>query len=63
MINLAQAGVTSKIEQYEQNFEDLKKRFTRQEIMQIDIRLLRCLEGIQSIKSVLTQIQSDSKCA
>ncbi|KAF7971792.1 hypothetical protein HWV62_19925 [Athelia sp. TMB] len=60
MINLAQAGVTSKIEQYEQNFEELKKRFTRQEIMQIDIRLLRCLEGIQSIQNVLTQIQSDT---
>ena len=63
MVSLAQAGTMSKIQQYENGFKELKKRFIGQEIVQIDIRLLRCLEEITEIQNVLHQIQSDSRCA
>ena len=63
MISPAQAGVMSKIQQYEEKFKELQYRFMRQETIEIDIRLLRCLKKIENIEIVLNQIQSDSKCA
>ena len=57
------AGVELKIQQYEEKFKEIKTRFNERGIVQIDIMLLRCLEQVQSIQSVINRVQSQSEWA
>ncbi|KAF7971296.1 hypothetical protein HWV62_21452 [Athelia sp. TMB] len=58
LFNLALTGVVSKIQQYDEKFKELKRRFNERAIVEIDIMILRCLEGIQSIQGTTKQIES-----
>lgn len=51
MVSTAQAGVMSKIQQYEAKFKELKEWFTHYQAIEIDITLLRCLKKIENIES------------
>ncbi|KAF7979201.1 hypothetical protein HWV62_43134 [Athelia sp. TMB] len=58
LLNLSLTGVVSKIEQYNEKFKELKRRFNEHVVVRIDIMTLRCLEGIQSIQDTTKQIES-----
>lgn len=58
---LSLAGVEEKIQQYDDKFKELKSKLNESATFQIDIMLLRCLDQITSIQTVLDEIKSDSK--
>lgn len=58
---LSLAGVEEKIQQYDDKFKELKAKLNESATFQIDIMLLRCLDQITSIQTVLDEIKSDSK--
>ncbi|KAF7971795.1 hypothetical protein HWV62_19931 [Athelia sp. TMB] len=57
---LSLAGVEEKIQQYDDKFKELKAKLNESATFQIDIMLLRCLDQITSIQTVLDEIKSDT---